>query len=89
MRQTFIATTLALSLAAGSAVAAEKPTPEQLLEDGASKILSAIQLLLLAIPQYEAPVILDNGDILIRRVPRDPRDPEASPPADNPKGKEI
>ncbi len=86
MRHTLTAAILALSLAGSTAFAADKPTPEQLLEDGASKILSAIQLLLLAIPQYEAPVILDNGDILIRRVHREP---EATSPEDKPKGKEI
>jgi len=87
MRHALAAATIALSLAGTSAMAADKPTPGQLLEDGASPILSSIRLLLLAFPQYEAPVILDNGDILIRRVPREPDEtPETESP---PKGKAI
>lgn len=31
------------------------------------KLMRAMQLLLDSIPQYEAPEVLDNGDIIIRR----------------------
>ena len=84
MRRIIGATLIATALSAGPAFADDKPTPEELLQDGARKILSAIELLLLAIPQYEAPVILDNGDILIRRVPKgDDNAPKPMPPTES------
>ncbi|HEX9702565.1 MAG TPA: hypothetical protein VGA19_06895, partial [Rhodospirillales bacterium] len=42
-------------------------TPREMLEDASRKALKALELMLKAIPQYEAPEILDNGDIIIRR----------------------
>lgn len=41
--------------------------PGVLLEEGTKKILKAFELFLLTIPQYEAPEVLPNGDIIIRR----------------------
>ena len=38
-----------------------------MIEEGAKMIFDALDLLLKAVPQYEAPEILENGDILIRR----------------------
>ncbi len=43
---------------------------EQMARESVEKLLGALKRLLYAIPQYEAPEILDNGDIIIRRVPR-------------------
>lgn len=44
------------------------PGPTQKLEEGVENFLSAIKLFLLAIPQYSAPEVLPNGDIIIRRI---------------------
>lgn len=71
MRRLIAAVALTAMLASGAAQAQSQPTPEQLLEDGAKRIVEAMRLLLMAIPQYEAPVVLENGDILIRRVPKE------------------
>ena len=40
----------------------------------AGQIIHGIRAMILAIPQYEAPVMLENGDILIRRKPQEPGD---------------
>ena len=46
-------------------------------EEGMREILTALQLLIASIPQYEMPEVLDNGDIIIRRVqPETPVDPD-------------
>ena len=47
----------------------QQKKPEDMIEDGMKMILNALQLLLKSIPQYEAPEVLENGDIIIRRVP--------------------
>ena len=39
-----------------------------MIEDGMKMILGAIQLILKSIPEYKAPEVLENGDIIIRRV---------------------
>ena len=41
--------------------------PRELLEDATRGILRAFELMLKSIPQYEAPEVLENGDIIIRR----------------------
>ena len=60
---------------------------ERLARRAAQQIVAALELLLRAIPQYEAPEILPNGDIIIRRIPpeapdEDERDkrPDDDPP---------
>jgi hypothetical protein len=40
---------------------------EDLAREGVDKMMKALQLMLSTIPQYEAPMIDDNGDIIIRR----------------------
>lgn len=40
---------------------------QDMLEEGARRVMGALELLLQAIPQYAMPEILPNGDILIRR----------------------
>lgn len=65
---------------------ADKPaqeTPREMLEDATRKAMQAFELMLKAIPQYEAPEILDNGDIIIRRKRPDAPSPAkpGSPPA--------
>jgi len=47
---------------------AEEQAPEEMISEGAGLIINAIELMLLSIPTYEAPEVLPNGDIIIRRV---------------------
>ena len=47
-------------------------------------IFEALDLVLKAIPQYEAPEILENGDIIIRR-----KNPKEDKKEKNEKGKAI
>ena len=46
----------------------QQKKPEDMIGDGMRMILNALQLLLKSIPQYKAPEVLENGDIIIRRV---------------------
>ena len=62
-----IAISLSLCLAGGPALAQER-SPEELAREGLAKLLSALDLFIGSIPQYETPEILPNGDIIIRRI---------------------
>ena len=55
-------------------------SPREMLEDATRKAMQAFEMMLKAIPQYEAPEILDNGDIIIRR--KQPAKPQTPAPAD-------
>ncbi len=55
---------------------------ERLAREAADQIVAALGLLLRAIPQYEAPEILPNGDIIIRRIP--PEAPDEDEPEKRP-----
>ena len=61
--------------------------PMQEFEDAAkgaaSRIVEALRGLLMAVPQYEGPEILENGDIIIRRKPRPEADENGPPPRVN------
>ena len=68
MKGLFLAISLAFTLSTSSVgYADEKKSPEVMIEEGAKMIFEALNLVLKTIPQYEAPEILENGDILIRR----------------------
>jgi len=56
-----------------------KQDPRELLEGATKMMLQALELMLNAIPQYEAPEVLENGDIIIRRKPQK----REQPPSDN------
>ncbi|MDO9458631.1 MAG: hypothetical protein Q7N95_00715 [Alphaproteobacteria bacterium] len=65
----------------GSAVAEPAPsgqTPplaaEEALRGAADQIMNGVRMMILAIPQYEVPEMLENGDILIRRKRPEPVD---------------
>ncbi|MGE0746035.1 MAG: hypothetical protein AB7K86_12340 [Rhodospirillales bacterium] len=89
---------LAAALIAGATVPAraadEAPKQEpggelqRELERGAARIMDAVRDMLRAIPQYEAPIVNDNGDIIIRRkrepAPAEPPPAPAPPRADEP-----
>ena len=87
-----VAVAVLAMIAAAAPVNAQEPSPpagveeraERAFREGAEKILQALELLIGAIPQYEAPEILDNGDIIIRRKRRE-RAPEkkTAPGPDN------
>jgi len=54
-------------------------SPEELLGDAARSLMRAIEMMLMAIPQYAAPEVLENGDIIIRRKPSAPSAPKVPP----------
>lgn len=54
---------------------------EERAREGLETLMMALESFIEAIPQYELPEVLDNGDIIIRRVhpddaPEEPADPE-------------
>jgi len=53
---------------------------ERLARDAGERLMAILRLMLATVPQYEAPEILDNGDIIIRR--KHPTPPPPAPPAD-------
>ena len=55
----------------------QREAPEKMIEDGMKMILGAIQLILNSIPEYKAPEVLENGDIIIRRVQPNEKSPNA------------
>ena len=68
MKGLFLAISLAFAFSTSTvSFADEKKSPEVMIEEGAKMIFEALDLVLKAIPQYEAPEILENGDIIIRR----------------------
>lgn len=62
----------------------QKESPEKMIEDGMKMILGAIELFLKSIPEYKAPEVLENGDIIIRRVP--PHEARPNAESENKKG---
>lgn len=67
----------ALTATSGFAASENQKDPEALASKGIQSLLQAMELMLMAIPQYEAPFINENGDIIIRR--KNPaKDPEGS-----------
>ena len=56
-----------------------RPVPE-VMEDAGRRLFKMLELLIKAIPQYEMPEILANGDIVIRRKPRPPEGQTPLPP---------
>jgi len=63
--------------------------PQALASEGLQSLLQAMELMLLAIPQFEAPVINENGDIIIRRKNPSNQPGRPAPPAPESKGKAI
>ena len=52
---------------------------ERLLGEGIASLMQALELLLKTVPQYAAPEMLPNGDIIIRRL--QPQDEAPAPPS--------
>src|SRR5262245_27201872 len=83
-----LAAALALGLAASGAqpafAQATMETAQRQAVEGLGKLLDALQMFVKSVPQYSAPEVLPNGDIIIRRVkPQEtpaPEKPEAEDP---------
>jgi hypothetical protein len=60
----FIATPAAMSFA-------DEKQSEDLAIEGLNKLMQALSVFIDSIPQYAAPEVLENGDILIRRKNKD------------------
>lgn len=73
----------ATMLLASAPVVANDKTPEALALEGLAKIISALELFGQSIPQYEAPEVLPNGDIIIRR--KNPNPAKDEPLQEKPK----
>lgn len=79
-----LGSTIAILIAAGP-VQAQKPTvsdnmqeqAEKALTEGVQTILRALESMFKAVPQYEMPEVLENGDIIIRR--KKPQDKKKAP----------
>jgi len=82
-----VATAFACAFAPPSFAQSTTPNAEdaqRLAIEGMSQILKALDLLIENIPQYAAPEVLDNGDIIIRRLhPEDKPRPKAPGPDDD------
>lgn len=55
----------------------EEPLAERILRQATEALLKTLAGIVAAIPQYEAPEITEDGDIIIRR--KRPPDPQPSP----------
>jgi len=66
------------------------PAPKESIEQATQHLLRALELMLMAIPRYAPPEVLENGDIIIRRIPPD-RDeaPPTAPKRDAPERTDI
>ncbi len=93
MTRLHLAAALALGLAGiGAAPAlAEDSTLEgaqQQAVEGIGKLLQALQMFVKSVPQFAAPEILPNGDIIIRRIHPE-NAPAPTPEADDRGGSSI
>ncbi len=83
MRSAILALALIFTLSATTPATAgpkqlvsDENKPEQMLGEGADLILRALKMMIDNIPQYQAPEVLKNGDIIIRRVQPDEKKPD-------------
>jgi len=61
----------------------EEGTPSELARQGLERLLRAMELFIEMIPEYEAPVLNEDGDIIIRRKrPEQSRPSEETPELD-------
>jgi len=70
---------LSVPMAAASADSLQDNTKEaeQLANEALTKMMKALNLLIMTVPRYAAPEVLPNGDIIIRRL--DPEESEDEP----------
>jgi hypothetical protein len=69
MKKVILASAIAISVSLAPPALAEdqKDNPESLALQGITKLMDALGAFIASIPQYEAPVMNENGDIIIRR----------------------
>ncbi len=81
MKRSFATIALTISLAIATPSLAEPTTPQEqaseLARQGMEKLMQALQLMITHIPQYEAPIVNEQGDIIIKR--KNPSKPRAQP----------
>jgi hypothetical protein len=78
-------------LAAAIAVAAVSPAhaqdslegAQQQAVEGLSKLLNALGMFVKSVPQFSAPEVLPNGDIIIRRIHPDQKPAPKTPESDD------
>ncbi len=70
MKRKFLGVCVAAMLVSVSpaTVYADEKGADELAVEGLSKLLSALSVFIDSIPQYETPELLENGDIIIRRI---------------------
>ena len=90
VRSGFLAVLLALALvgAAPTTSSAATHTPEreraeQMALEAMEQLMRALELFIQSIPQYEAPEINDDGDIIIRRKRRQEQKAPSQPDLDD------
>ncbi len=87
-RGVFFGALLAAALALAPAAAQERSLEEaeEMAVEALERVMKALGLVIDSIPQYEAPEVLPNGDIIIRRIHPDgkskPDDPVEQPEMD-------
>lgn len=76
----FALSLLSIPLAAASADSLQDNTKEaeRLADEALSKMMRALDLLIMTVPRYAAPEVLPNGDIIIRRL--DPQENDEDEP---------
>lgn len=95
MKRTVTAALVALGLALPAQAAGDESKSEaeklgremeQAAREAANELMGIITLFISRIPMYEAPEVLENGDIIIRR-----KQPQATPPprpSEKPRGRQ-
>ena len=75
----FALSLLSIPLAGAGADSLQDNTKEaeQLANEALTKMMKALNLLIMTVPRYAAPEVLPNGDIIIRRL--DPQEDEDEP----------
>jgi hypothetical protein len=68
LKRCLLAAALALPLMTAPALADEQDDALAQAEQAMRNLLLALDLIIASIPQYEMPEVLENGDIIIRRV---------------------
>ena len=87
-----VATALAVSATAFGHPLQDEGAPKDpgaFLEDVTEEVFRVLELILRSIPQYAAPEVLENGDIIIRRIHPKPETPAPAPGDGAPMGKPI
>ena len=90
MSRLHLAVVLAVGLGASPALAEDSTLQgaQQQAVEGIAKLLQALQLFVKSVPQFSAPEVLPNGDIIIRRIHPE-NAPAPTPPEGDPDSSSI